>query len=63
MRVKAPRQHILRILLYYLDFLRYREASTAPTVPKIIKRTAAMEISISDAPKGLIRRFALEAKV
>jgi hypothetical protein len=43
--------------------LRISELIIAPTVPRRIRQMAATEMSKSEAPKGLISKFALEAKV
>jgi hypothetical protein len=39
------------------------ELIIAPTVPRRMRQIAAREISKSVAPKGLIKRLALDAKV
>jgi hypothetical protein len=59
----APRQQVLKMSLKHRYFLRIRELITAPIVPKRMRKMAAIEISKSDAPNGLMSRFAVEAKV
>ena len=61
--MRAPTQQNLKILLYLLYFFKYSEETTAPMTPSKMSRTTESEISMSDIPKGLIRRLALEAKV
>jgi len=63
MHVSAPRQQVLKISLKHRYFLRIKELITAPTVPNRMRKMAAIEMSKSDAPNGLMRRLALEAKV
>ena len=58
-----PTQHMMKILLYFLVFLRYIELRMAPIVPNMMRPIAAIEISRSEAPKGFMRRLALEANV
>jgi hypothetical protein len=49
--------------LNFLVRLRNSDPTTAPQVPKSIKKTAAIDISMSVKPKGLIKKLALEANV
>jgi hypothetical protein len=63
MQASAPRQQVLKINLKHLYFLSIKELMTAPAVPNKMRKMAAIEMSKSDAPNGLIRRLALEAKV
>ena len=63
MQTKEPTQHVKKTFLYSRCFLRYIELNIAPIVPNTIRKIAAIEISKSVGPKGLMSRLALEAKV